>query len=48
MIHYIGEEQSTRMIIAQTSCGLDWRVIPEFTSDPQYVTCKRCLKSLKA
>lgn len=45
-IHYIGEEQNSRFIIAKTGCGKDWRDINEFTSNKADVTCKSCLRGI--
>jgi len=45
-IHYIGKEWNSNFIVAKTKCGIDWEIIDEFTSEKQYVTCKKCLKKL--
>ena len=46
--HYIGSEWNSKFIIAKTDCGIYWKDCNDFTSDPDYVTCKKCLKSIKS
>lgn len=43
-IHYIGPEQNSSFIVAKTTCGRGWRDVEEFSSEEQYVTCKKCAK----
>jgi predicted N-acyltransferase len=42
-IHYIGNNQNSSFIIAETLCGRHWGDVEEFTSIPKEVTCKSCL-----
>ena len=43
-IHYIGAEQRSCFIIAKTTCGKNWEDVTEFSSDANWVSCKKCLK----
>ena len=47
VIHYIGEEWSSKFIVAETLCKRGWDEVDEFTSDKKYVSCKTCLKKIK-
>ena len=46
-IHYIGSEWNSKFIIARTDCGIYWKDCDEFSGEIEYVTCKKCLKSIK-
>ena len=45
--HYIGSEWNSKFIIAKTDCGIYWKDCDDFSSDIEYVTCKKCLKSIQ-
>jgi hypothetical protein len=41
-IHYIGNDQKAKFIIAKTNCGKHWQDIEEFTAIVSDVTCSKC------
>lgn len=48
-IHYVSEEFVDRFVwgVGTTVCGKDYDHIVEHTSNIEYVTCKKCLKSIE-
>jgi hypothetical protein len=48
-IHYVSEEFVDRFVwgVGTTVCGKDYDHIVEHSSNIEYVTCKKCLKSIK-